>query len=127
MNLKICIALLVISIICIQANAQNRTDRDTVFYNQNVVRDKVFSDMFRNKRGVLSLTENNFEFKSIKAEHEKFNFSIPYDQIKSIRPYYGFIIPNRIRIRTKKGETYRLFTYKKKNIIRITRERINNI
>jgi hypothetical protein len=103
------------------------TVTDTILYEQKVFRDdRMFKDIFRTKKGTLYLTDQQLEFKSHRPTHARFDFSIPYGQIKSIRTYYGFIIPipNRIKIKTISSERFRLFTYKRRKIIRITREQM---
>lgn len=98
---------------------------DSVLYSQKVLRDdRMFEDMFRAKRGMLFLTDTGIAFKSRRPNHSRFDFSIPYDQIKSIKTFYGFLIPNRIKIKTTTGEKYRLFTYRKRKIIKITRDQM---
>lgn len=107
--------------------AANNTERcDSIIYSQKVIRDdRMFHDMLRAKRGMLVLTNEALEFRSKRPGHARFDFSIPYNNIKYIRPFYGFIIPNRIKIKTNTGETYRLFTYKKRKIINITQAQID--
>jgi|GEM_PF-4960052 hypothetical protein len=123
MNSRIIIAFLILTIGTL--NAQGNIVKDSVLFSQKVVRDdKMFEDVWRAKRGTLLLTNQKIEFKSKRPNHSRFDFSIPYSQIKSIRPFYGFVIPNRIKIKTETGATYRLFTYKKKKIIKITREQM---
>jgi hypothetical protein len=108
-------------------NAICQMNEAGVLYSQTVTRDdNFFATPFTVKRGTLLLTNDSLIFKSKKSKHSRFSFSIPYDQIKYIKHPYAFLIPNRIKIRTKNGETYRLFTYKKKHIIKITREHLEN-
>jgi hypothetical protein len=98
---------------------------DTILYEQKVFRDdRMFEDIFRSKVGILYLTDKKLEFKCKRPGHDRFNFSIPYGEIKSIRTFYGYVIPNRIKIRTTSGESFRLATYKRRKIIRITREQM---
>lgn len=125
MNVRMTIAFLILLIGTVKA--QGNVGRDSVLFSQKVVRDdKMFEDVFRAKRGTLFLTNQKMEFKSKRPSHSRFDFSIPYSQIKSIRRFYGFVIPNRIKIKTETGEAYRLFTYKKGKIIKITRKQIAN-
>lgn len=123
MNARMTIAFLILMIGTLKT--QGNVVRDSVLFSQKVVRDdKMFEDIFRAKRGTLLLTSQKMEFKSKRPSHSRFDFSIPYSQIKSISRFYGFVIPNRIKIKTETGETYRLFTYKKRKIIKITREQM---
>jgi len=84
-------------------NAICQMNEAGVLYSQTVTRDdNFFATPFTVKRGTLLLTNDSLIFKSKKSKHSRFSFSIPYD------------------------ETYRLFTYKKKHIIKITREHLEN-
>jgi hypothetical protein len=126
MNSGMTVAFLILTIGTLKA--QGDVVKDTVLFSQKVVRDdKMFEDAFKTKRGILLLTSQKMEFKSKRPSHARFDFSIPYNEIQSIRTFYGFVIPNRIRIRTKAGQTYRLFTYKKRTIIKITRGQMASI
>lgn len=125
MNVKMTLGFLILLIGSIKAQGNVR---DEVLYSQKVIRDdKVFKAPLKVKRGVLSLTKDSLIFRSERPENSRFNFSISYDQISYIRRPIGFLIPNRIKIHTIKGESYRLFTFKKREIIRITRERMASI
>ncbi len=98
---------------------------DNVFYSQRVIRDdKMFVEPFSVKRGYLMLTNDSLVVVMQKAKKARFNFSVSYSVIKSIRPFYGFVFPNRIKIKTHTGESYRLFTYRKRSIIKLTRAKM---
>jgi hypothetical protein len=123
-RLSISILLLFFGIV----NAQGENDKDSVLYRQKVIRDdKVFVAPFKIKRGILSLTKDSVIFTTERPENSRFNFSVSYDQIRYIRRPIGFLIPNRIKIKTISGESYRLFTFKKRDIIKITRKQIESI
>lgn len=97
-----------------------------VLYTQRVTRDDIFwKNPFVVVKGDLIIRDDSLGFKSYKTKNAHFNFGISYNQIRSIRPFYGFIIPNRIKIKLKDGQSYQLFTYKKKEIITRTREKVN--
>jgi ABC-type transporter lipoprotein component MlaA len=95
-------------------------------YQQKVVRDDQHFRYkpFLHKRGMLSLTNDSVKFETFNSKFTSFNFSFPYHEIKSIRVFYGYIVPNRIKIRLTNGTSYRLFTYRKKEIIAKTREKM---
>ncbi len=108
--------------------ATGQINNQQIIYTQKVTRDdRMFEKPFSNKRGVLTLTKDSLIFKCKKEKLADFNFSIPYTQVLTIKPFYGFLYPNRIKIRTKSGKAYRLFTYKKRHILRITSERIKSL
>ncbi|NBP67819.1 MAG: hypothetical protein EBR30_07325 [Cytophagia bacterium] len=108
-------------------HATGQINDEQLIYSQKVTREcRIFDKPFIVKRGVLQLTKDSLIFKCKKEKLAKYNFSILYSDIKTIRPFYGFLYPNRINIRTKHGEWYRLFTYKKRSILKITRERIKS-
>ena len=46
-----------------------------------------------------------------------------YAEIAKIKRYRGMLLPNRIGIRTAENRTFRIFTYKRKTILNILRER----
>jgi GRAM domain len=117
--------LIILSLAYFHVKAQPHNQQ--IIYTQKVTRDdRMFEKTFSNKRGTLTLTNDSLIFKCKKEKLADFNFSIPYSDIRTIKAFYGFLYPNRIKIRTKHGEAYRLFTYKKKSILRITREKIEN-
>ena len=94
-------------------------------YSQKVERDdRFFRHMLNGGKGVVTLTEDSLIFKTKKARNKVFNFAMSYCQIRSIGNWNYFIWPNRIHIRRKSGGSFRLFTYKRKTIIRLARERM---
>ncbi len=98
----------------------------SVLYTQKVTRDDIFwKKPFAVVKGDLLVSDDSLIFNTSKTKYARFNFAVPYDQIRSIRPFYGFIIPNRIKVKLKNGESYRLFTYKKKEIIKRTRQKMS--
>ncbi|GIV37376.1 MAG: hypothetical protein KatS3mg032_1755 [Cyclobacteriaceae bacterium] len=100
------------------ASCQN-FEKEGIF-SQKVRRD----DVVPSRRGVLYLTSDLLIFKTLKPKAEKYNFSIAYHEIQSIRPFYGFIIPNQIRLYRKDETSLRLLSYRKKEIIKRTRQKI---
>jgi hypothetical protein len=125
MKTKELVSLSVFMLLHLCANSQSANQE--VIYTQKVTRDDaMFVHPVSTLVGFVSLTSDSLIFTCKKKGVSRFNFSLPYTQIKSIDTFYRFLIPNRIEILTKDGESYRLFTYKKRNIIRITRERMSN-
>lgn len=99
-----------------------------IIYEQKAKRDDLIKvEGFDNRKGVITLTEDSISFKIIEARPTQLNFSLAYSEVKSINVFYGFLIPNRIKIRTWDGESFRLFTYRKKHLIRQTRARLNAV
>lgn len=126
MNKKKLVMLLICLFLYRYARSQNNSGQ--IIYTQKVTRDdRMFEKPLSNKRGLLTLTNDSLIFQCKKAKLSEFNFSIPYTQIQYIKPLYTFLFPNRIKIRTKNGKSYRLFTYKKRHILRITREKMKSI
>lgn len=125
MKTKELVLLSVFMLLHFCANCQSANRQ--IIYSQKVIRDDaMFERPISTKVGFVSLTSDSLIFTCKKERLSRFNFSIPYTQIQAINTFYGFLIPNRIKIRTKDGESYRLFTYKKRNILRITKERMSN-
>lgn len=119
------VGLIIFSQFYFYSNAQTLNDR--IRYSQKVTREcRISEKPFSNKRGVLLLTNDSLIFKYKKEKLSEFNFSVSYEDIRTIKPFYGFLYPNRIKIRAKSGEWYRLFTYKKRHILRITREKMKS-
>lgn len=107
--------------------ATGQINEQKIVYTQKVTRDdRMFEKPFSNKSGLLSLTNDSLIFQCKKENLAEFNFSIPYSDLLTIKSFYGFLYPNRIKIRTKSGKGYRLFTYKKRHILRITREKMKS-
>jgi hypothetical protein len=119
MNPKPIIAL-VIQTFIVYTFAYGQSVEQGVIHNQQVRRD----DVIPSRRGMLQLTQDSIRFSSLKSQQAKYNFAFPYNNILYIRPSYRFIIPNQIAIRLTNGTSYRLFTYRKKEIIAKTREKM---
>ena len=118
--MKTLATLLFVVIACLEGHCF--TERDSLLYQQRVYRDdRLFSQMFANKRGLLILTDDSLKFIGV---NRRFSFSLAYEQVASIEPYYGFLLPNRIKIQTIDGRVYRLFTYRNKNILAIARPQV---
>lgn len=106
-------------------NAQSKFTLDSILYEQNLSRDdKMFTKIFASRRGKLFLTSDSLIFISKKVKNNWLNFSLSYKQIAFIKRVSW--ISSFIKIKTKNGYTFRLFTYKRRNIIRITKERIDS-
>jgi hypothetical protein len=124
MTIKLILASTVILLIHLYVFGQ--IQNENIIYRQKVLRDdRMFENMFKSKRGELILTSDSLRFICKDNTKSKFNFSIPYYDIESIKPYYGFLIPNRIKIKTYSGKKFRLFTYKKRMIIKKTRKKMD--
>jgi hypothetical protein len=100
-----------------------------VIYSQKVRREDHlnFVEMFQNRRGIIFLTKDSISFVVKKKKNKKFNFSLPYSEIVSIRKGNTFIYPNIIKIKTTSGYKFKLFTFKRRNIIRVAGERMQLI
>lgn len=106
-------------LVFVKANCQNSEKENT--FSQKVRRD----DIVPSRRGVLYLTSDSLIFKTLKPAAEKYNFAITYHELQSIRPFYGFIIPNQIKLYLKDGTSLRLLTYRKREIIKRTRQKMS--
>ena len=119
MNLKsLCIYFAMLGM----SNMASSQDKLQIPYRQKVHRDdRYFSHWLRGGKGYVTLTDDSLIFKTDKKKNGVFNFALAYCEIKSIRTWYFFLCPNRIRIKVINDGSYRVFTYKRKNIIAITR------
>lgn len=89
-----------------------------IIYEQRLSRaDLSVSEAMNGTRGTIYLTNDSVTFKARKAGNERINFGLSYNQISSIRRVNPLLFPNRILIRLKDGEKYRLFTYRRRKII----------
>lgn len=96
-----------------------------IIYEQKVKRDDLIKvEGFKSRRGLISLTEDSLRFIILDKRPTQLNFRLAYSEIKSINIFFGFLLPNRIKIKTWDGNSYRLFTYKKKEILRITKSKL---
>jgi len=84
----------------------------------------LFTKVFYPRNGRIYLTNDSLVFKAKDIYNDVFNFSIAVCEIRYIRTYYNFIVPNRIRIMTKRTGSVRIFTYRRRKLIRLTRERM---
>src|SRR5690242_17748629 len=108
-------------------SASQAQERQGVIYSQKAQRDdKIWYFHFmRDRHGRVTLTEDSLVFTSRKVSTAFFNFAFAYCDIQSIRTWYAdMLIPNRIRIKTKNDGAVRLFTYKRRTLIRLTREKM---
>lgn len=112
----ICASLFIISV-----EAPCQVEEPENMLSQRVRRD----DVIPSRRGILYLTSDSLVFRTLKQKAKKHSFSVAYGDLQSIRPFYGFIIPNQIKISRKDGSTLRLLTYRKKEIITRTRQKMN--
>ena len=114
------LAIVSTALILLPCNGQS----SNVIYKQSVQRDDLFFIEMFSHRGTILLTQDSLIFKIRRNRPSELNFSLAYGQIKSIKVFYGFLIPNRIKIKSIEGTSYRLFTYKKRKIIQLTREKM---
>lgn len=100
---------------------------DTILHMQKVQREDVpFGQYFKSCFGILTLTNTEVSFSSVKPRNSIINFRLTYSEIISIKSVNILFLPNRFKIITKDGEKYSLFTYKRSKIIEIIKQRINN-
>jgi hypothetical protein len=91
---------------------------DSIIYQQVVRRDDVnVLQAFKGTKGVLLLSVNSIAFRANRERAKEINFTLTYSQVKRVKRYRGMLIPNRIGIKTYSGETYRIFTYRRKRIL----------
>ena len=94
-------------------------------YRQEVRRDDV--NIFRalkGTKGTLTLDFDSILFET-HGKTKRINFSLSYNDVVEIKRYKAMLLPNRIGIRTSGGETYRIFTYRRKKIIDFIEARIS--
>ena len=100
-------------------------DTAKVLYSQKAKRDdKAFFHFLRSRKGFVILTTDSLIFRTKKASTGFYNFAFGYCELKSVRTWYGYLYPDRIRIRTKTGHCVRLFVYKRKKLLRLSHERM---
>lgn len=100
---------------------------DTVLHTQKLQREDVkFWQYFKGCYGILTLTDNEVIFLSVKPKNSVINFRLSYSEIVAIRPVNILFLPNRIKIIGKNNEKYNLFTYKRSKIIELVRQRIRS-
>ena len=79
---------------------------------------------FATHPGILTLTDQSVQFAADKKPKER-NFTLAYPDIYRIRRGWSLIFPNMTVIRTRDGGRYRIYTYRRKKIIRLVGIRIN--
>jgi hypothetical protein len=98
---------------------------DTVLYEQKLNR---FYWSLRENTGKIFVTDHHLIFKAKKTKSSFMNFAVRYNQIERIRRANALLIfPNVIRIKTKNGRKYILGTYRRKKIIELTRQKMNEL
>ena len=94
-------------------------------YQQKVRRDDVNLDLaLKGNKGMLRLGADSISFVTDKEASHRANFAISYKDVVKVKRYAGMLIPNRIGITGSHGETYRIFTYRRKKIIEIIESRM---
>ena len=98
-------------------------DEAGVIYKQKITREDVpIRQALRGSRGVIYLTNDSVVFKARKQSNREIDFRIAYHQIKSVKRVNPLFFPNRISIKLEENKKYRLYTYRRKQLI----ERIRN-
>ena len=98
--------------------------QDSVLHRQYVRRDDVsIGEGLKGTKGLLTLRQDSICFSVLDRNNETLDFMISYAEIAKIKRYRGMLLPNRIGIRTAENRTFRIFTYKRKTILNILRER----
>lgn len=112
--------LLILSLMQATAKAN---EQDSILYKQMVSRDDpIFRKMFAQRRGLLTISDSSVEFTSKKEKNSWLNFQVSYDKIRRINRVS--LIPNIIKIKLKSGDSYLLFTYRGRKIIRYVRAKL---
>ncbi|PGH37459.1 MAG: hypothetical protein CRN43_21075 [Candidatus Nephrothrix sp. EaCA] len=97
---------------CLCANGQD------IIYSQSVVRDDPYF-CFALRRGKIALTQDSLSFRVPNKRGQRYSFSEPLKNISEVRKAF---LPNRIIIRTWSGKRYRLYAYKRNDLIGYTRD-----
>ncbi len=93
-------------------------------FEQTVRRDDVsIFQAFQGTKGVLKLGRDSVVFRAIKASASQINFALPYTQIAKVKRYKATLFSNRIGITTLDRKTYRIFTYRRKKILKLLKSR----
>ena len=112
-------------VLCLAATSVISQDSVTVLYRQKAQRDdRAFFHFLRSRKGFVVLTSDSLLFKSKSPRNAFYNFGFGYCELKSVRTWYGYLFPDRIRIKTKNAGAVRLFTYKRRKLIHLIRERM---
>jgi hypothetical protein len=97
-----------------------------IIYEQKVARDDIsIRQSLRGSGGAIYLWNDSVAFKANKEKNRRINFSVAYNDIKQVVRVNYLFFPNRILIRLKDGQKYRLFTYKRRTIIEEINRRLD--
>jgi len=103
--------------------AQDSDEADEIVYSQKVERRGNILEIWNAFPGTLYLRENTVEFipKNINGRGA---FELSYDDIISVKKRPSIFVPNRIFIKDKNHSTFKIFTYKRKQIVEIIQSKI---
>jgi hypothetical protein len=91
-----------------------------------VRRDVGFFQALKGTKGELLLGKDSVKFVARKYQAKKLNFAVSYAEVKKIKRYRMMLIPNRIGIKTKTSKTYRIFTFRRRQILAILESKVLN-
>ena len=102
--------------------------QDAILHRQDLRRDDVtIGHGLKGTKGTLTLCKDSIHFSAADRNNEVIDFAVSYAQITKIKRYRGILLPNRIGIKTSDNTTFRLFTYKRKEILAILEERTESL
>jgi hypothetical protein len=118
-----CLSSIIILFCSIVVSAQNESG---IIYKQKVARDDVpIRQAVGGTKGIIYLTSDSVIFRSRNERNIGINFNIGYTEIKKVKRINYLFFPNRILIKLKDEEKYRLFTYRRRTIVEEIRKRLN--
>lgn len=78
-----------------------------------------------NYRGTLVLTDEYLQFQAANLKKKDRNLLIYYSDIHSVKRRWAYVFPNRILVRTRNGDKYTFYTYRRKKIVCIVAAHID--
>ena len=103
--------------------AQDSDEADEILHHQKVYRTGNILEFWNSFQGILQLKENTVEFIP-KNINRRGAFELSYDDILSVKKRPSIFVPNRIFIKDKNHSTFKIFTYKRKQIVEIIQSKI---
>lgn len=100
---------LLVSLVILTANPVDTLHTQLVVYEVSPV---------NTYQGTLVLTNQAVHFRAKDPKKQTRNFTLPYSDIYRVKRRWQYVFPNRTLIRTRDGEKYTIYTYRRKKIIR---------
>ncbi len=105
--------------------AQEIEEKNDIIYSQKVERRGNILEIWNAFRGTLYLRENSIEFIP-KNPEGRGAFELSYEDVLSVKRRPSIFVPNRIFIKDKNHSTFKIFTYKRKQIVETIQSKIDD-